>query len=122
MKDTHESITPPARVPEPGFYYHYKHDPDGAVNHYAYYIWGVGHHTEADARPEDKFQQTYWPLYDTALVYQLGKMFDLRPLEMAMDTVDVDGYHGPRFVKIEDEDIIAQLQQIGREMYGPWPW
>jgi hypothetical protein len=38
-------IPPPARLPEPGYYYHFKHDPDGPLNNYAYYIYGVGHHT-----------------------------------------------------------------------------
>jgi hypothetical protein len=29
----------PTLVPEPGFYYHYKHDPNGTVNNYAYEVW-----------------------------------------------------------------------------------
>ena len=32
---------PPAELPEPGYYYHFKHDPDGPLNNYAYYIYGV---------------------------------------------------------------------------------
>jgi hypothetical protein len=36
---------PPENRPEPGFYCHFKHDPNGPVNNYAYYISGVGHHT-----------------------------------------------------------------------------
>ena len=52
-------IPPPEKRPEPGFYYHYKHDPDGPLNNYAYYIYGVGHHTEDDCRPEDAFIQVY---------------------------------------------------------------
>lgn len=35
-------------TPELGFYYHYKHDPTGAVNNYAYEILNIGHHTEID--------------------------------------------------------------------------
>jgi hypothetical protein len=46
-------IPPPEKLPEPGYYYHFKHDPDGPLNNYAYYIYGVGHHTENDCRPED---------------------------------------------------------------------
>src|SRR3954454_6436608 len=34
------------KLPEPGYYYHFKHDPSGPLNNYAYYIYGVGHHTE----------------------------------------------------------------------------
>src|SRR6202030_4172939 len=45
-------VPPPEQCPEPGYYYHYKHDPNGPLNNYAYYIYGVGHHTEDDCRPE----------------------------------------------------------------------
>ena len=41
-------IPPPEKLPEPGYYYHFKHDPDGPLNNYAYSIYGVGHHTEDD--------------------------------------------------------------------------
>jgi hypothetical protein len=30
------------------------------------YIYGVGHHTEDDCRPEDAFMQVYRPLYEEA--------------------------------------------------------
>jgi hypothetical protein len=42
-------VPPPEQCPEPGYYYHYKHDPNGPLNNYAYYIYGVGHHTEMTA-------------------------------------------------------------------------
>jgi len=29
-------IPPPDQRPEPGYYYHFKHDPDGPLNNYAY--------------------------------------------------------------------------------------
>ncbi len=38
----------PTTIPEKGFYYHYKHDPKGEVNNYAYEVMGVGSHTEED--------------------------------------------------------------------------
>lgn len=123
MTDTDESITPPARFNEPGFYYHYKHDPNGPVEEYAYYIFTPGHHTEEDARPQDKFMQVYLPLYESALVYQMGKFFDLRPLGMAVEEVRTDKYAGPRFYLIEDEHIIEQLKEQGRKMYPHlFPW
>ena len=59
-------VPPPEQCPEPGYYYHYKHDPNGPLNKYAYYTFGVGHHTEDDCRPEDAFMQVYRPLYETA--------------------------------------------------------
>src|SRR5271170_1814103 len=54
-------VPPPEKRPEPGYYYHYKHDPNGPLNNYAYYIYGVGHHTEDDCRPDDVFMQVYRP-------------------------------------------------------------
>ena len=32
------------------------------ANNYAYYIYGVGHYTEVDCRPEDAFMQVYRPV------------------------------------------------------------
>ncbi len=107
----------PDRIPEPGYYYHYKHRADGAVNNYAYYIYGVGLHTEDDCRPEDQFMQVYRPLYE-AFVYKHGKMFDLRPLKMFYEPATLDGADVPRFVKITDAAVIAQLQEIRKQMYG----
>jgi adenosine kinase len=79
-----ETHTPfPEKVPEPGYYYHYKHDSIGTVNNYAYYVHGVGHHTEDDCRAEDQFMLVYQPLYD-AYVYTHGKMFDLRPIQKSL--------------------------------------
>lgn len=34
------------KIPEKGFYYHYKHDPKGEFNNYAYEVVGLGLHTE----------------------------------------------------------------------------
>lgn len=103
--------------PEPGFYYHYKHDPAGAVNNYAYEVVGTGHHTEDDCRPEDQFLVVYRPLYE-AFVYKLGKLFDLRPLDMWMGDVEKDGRTFPRFTRITDEARIRELEGIRTEMYG----
>jgi hypothetical protein len=76
---------PPAELPLPGYYYHFKHDPDGSLNNYAYYIYGVGHHTEGDCRAEDAFMQVYRPLYEEAYAYRNGGLFDLRPLHMFLN-------------------------------------
>ena len=93
-------VPPPEQCPEPGYYYHYKHDPNGPLNNYAYYIYGVGHHTEDDCRPEDAFMQVYRPLYETAYAYRNGGMFDLRPLYMFHKPAIVNGVEVPRFTKI----------------------
>ncbi len=106
----------PERRPEPGFYYHYKHDPAGPINNYAYYIYGVGHHTEDDCRPQDAFMQVYRPLYES-FVYKNGKMFDLRPLHMFYEPAEWKGAQVPRFTKITDEATLGVLRGIKQKMY-----
>jgi hypothetical protein len=106
----------PEKVPEKGFYYHYKHDPNGPLNNYAYEVMGVGHHTEDDCRPEDANMVVYRPLYE-ASVYKAGKMFDLRPLEMFMQDVTKEGRIFRRFRKIRNPAVIAKLEAIKKQMY-----
>jgi hypothetical protein len=121
-KDNEDTIMPdynappPERRPEPGYYYHYKHDPTKGVDDYAYYIYGVGHHTEDDCRPEDQFMQVYRPLYN-AFVFEHGKMFDLRPLRMFYEPVQWQGKEVERFVRITDPKIIDELRAIRARMY-----
>lgn len=115
------SLPMPKRVPEPGFYYHYKHDPSGAVNNYAYEVVGVGFHTEDDTRPGEEHFLVYRPLYE-ASVYKASKelgipCFDARPLEMWMEEVTKEGKTFPRFQKITNPAIIEQLEKIRSEMY-----
>jgi hypothetical protein len=107
----------PSKVPEKGFYYHYKHDPKGVINNYAYEMIGVGCHTEDDCRPEDANMVVYLPLYE-ASVYKAGKLFDLRPLEMWIGDVTKDGKTFPRFKKISDTEVIKELEAIRDKMYN----
>lgn len=106
----------PSKVPEKGFYYHYKHDPAKGVRDYAYEVVGTGVHTEDDCRPEDTSMVVYRPLYE-AFVFTAGKLFDLRPLEMWMGNVEKDGKMIPRFAKITDPAVIAELSKIRDVMY-----
>jgi hypothetical protein len=112
---------PPEKRPEAGYYYHYKHDPNGPLNNYAYYIYGVGHHTEDDCRPEDAFMQVYRPLYETAYAYRNGGMFDLRPLGMFYKPAILNGTEVSRFVRITESGVIAKLQAIKAHMYPDHP-
>ena len=112
----------PKRVPELGFYYHYKHDPAKEVNDYAYEVIGIGFHTEDDVRPGEAHFLMYRPLYDAA-VYKASKeldipCFDQRPLEMWMGDVEKDGRTFPRFQKITNPEVIVQLEEIRDEMYS----
>lgn len=109
--------TAPRKVPEKGFYYHYKHNPEGEVNNYAYEVVGVGHHTEDDCKPEDVNMVVYRPLYE-AFVYKNGKMFDLRPLDMWMGDIEKEGKTFPRFAKVTDQEVIQKLSEIRDQMYG----
>jgi hypothetical protein len=106
----------PEKVPEKGFYYHYKYDPSGPINNYAYELIGVGVHTEDDCRPEDENMAVYLPIYESR-AYKAGKFYDLRPLEMWMGNVEKNGKIFPRFKKITDPNIIAELEKIKGEMY-----
>ncbi len=107
----------PDKVPQKGFYYHYKHDPAKAFNDYAYEVVGVGVHTENDCRPEDTNMVVYRPLYD-APIFEAGKLFYLRPMDMWMGDVTKEGHTFPRFSLIKDPEIIAKLENIRTEMYG----
>lgn len=115
----HDDTEALPQLPETAFYYHYKHDPNGAVNNYAYEVVGVGYHTEDDCRPIDQYLVWYRPLYD-AFVYKLGKgkLGDTRPLSMFMESVTKDGKTFPRFKKITDVRVLEELRAIRDKMYS----
>ena len=117
MHEKKMAIVTPKEVPEKGFYYHYKHDPDGPVNNYAYEVIGVGHHTEDYLPIEDVLMVVYRPLYEGE-VYKAGKLFDLRPLKMFMEYITKEGKTFPRFKKISDEVVIKELEIIQAKIYG----
>lgn len=109
-------LTVPEKLPVRGYYYHYKHQSDGPVNNYAYEVMGVGFHTEENCPSQDRVMVIYRPLYPEAPVYQVGRNFDIRPLEMFMEDGPEKGI--PRFVKIDDLSVSSQLNEIRRQMYG----
>ena len=111
-------VPPPDQRPEPGYYYHFKHDSDGPLNNYAYYIYDVAHHTEDDCRAEDAFMQLYRPLYENSYAYRNGSLFDLRPLYMFCKPATWKGREVPRLMKITDPAVIAELQAMKTRMYA----
>lgn len=115
----HDESAPVPQLPELGFYHHYKHDPAGEVNNYAYEVVTVGYHTEDDCRAEDQYLVIYRPLYD-AFVYRIGKgrLCDARPLSMFMEEVTKDGKTCPRFSRITNAGVITELERIRKDMYG----
>lgn len=104
------------QTPEKGFYYHYKHDPNGTFDNYAYEVLNIGHHTEIDGLDESAMV-VYQPLYETAGVYGIGKHWDVRPLGMFMEMVTKDDKTFERFSKITDLEIIKKLEEKRDEMY-----
>lgn len=106
-----KEIPLPERLPEPGFYYHYKHDPDGPENQAAYEVLGTGWHTETG-----EFCTLYRPLYEGwALTHRITY---LRPAAMFMDPVDKPEYQGARFIRIVDPALIARLSAVRDQLYG----
>lgn len=96
---------------ERGFYYHYKHDPAGSVNNYAYEVMGVAMHTE-----DRGYGVVYKPLY--ANTFLNGADFCIRPLDMFKETVTKDGKTFPRFRKIADPAVVAELAKLRDTMYN----
>lgn len=118
----------PEHVPETGFYYHYKHDPNGSVNNYAYEVLSVGTHTEYDTDEDVDANLVYFvnyrPIYESAFTYKAGKekgilFVDNRPIKMWLGQVKWNGKTMSRFTKITDSKIIAELEVIRNEMYVP---
>lgn len=108
--------------PEKGYYYHYKHDPNGEVNNYAYEVLSIGHHTEMPhgegGGVDESLMVVYRPLYESAFVYKAGKHWDVRPLAMFIEEVTKDGKTIPRFQKITDPETINMLIKIRDLMYS----
>ena len=104
-----------SKTPEKVFYYHYKHDPAGEVNNYAYEVLNIAHHTEMEDFDENAFV-IYRPIYESS-VYKLGAYLDARPLTMFMERVVKDGKEMDRFTKITDPATVSVLEKIRDKMY-----
>lgn len=102
--------------PEKGFYYHYKHDPGGTVNNYAYEVVGVARHTELQDPAIDKL--VIYRKIDKSDFYGDGKYLGARPLGMFLETVMKGEEMLSRFTKITDPAVIAELVTIRDRMYS----
>jgi len=101
----------PERLPEKGFYYHYKHDPAGPLYAYAYEVTGVGRHTE-----DESYLAMYRPLYKSEYLGEADCF--LRPAAMCTEDVTKDGKTFPRFQKVTDPEVIKKLEEIRDRMYS----
>lgn len=98
------------RIPQKGFYVHYKHDPAGPAHNHHYEVVGLGRNTE---------DKTYIILYRPLYTNDWMPPADLqaRPLEMFMEEVEKDGVKVPRFIRITDPSLITELEAVRRAMY-----
>ena len=99
------------KIPENGFYYHYKHDPQGLFNNYSYEVVGIARNTE-----EESFAVLYRPLYENDWFKPAN--YQSRPLDMFNETVAKDDKTVPRFQLITEPDLISKLEKIRDEMYS----
>lgn len=98
------------KIPEKGFYYHYKHDPGGELSNYAYEVVGISRNSE-----DKTYGVLYVPLYENTFLAPAD--YVVRPLEMFMENVEVDGVSVPRFRKITDPETIKALKDLQHHDY-----
>jgi hypothetical protein len=94
---------------QPGqFYYHFKRDANKGLENHAYLIIGVGQDTE----DRSKYVVVYKPLYycEPRKDDETGVSFHVRPYDMFVETVEKPEYTGPRFICIDDKDVIEYLK------------
>ncbi len=96
-------------IPKNGFYYHYKHDPNGPINNYAYEVVGIARNTE-----DKSFSVLYIPMYETDWFKPAD--YQSRPMDMFNGEVVKDGQKILRFRLITDPEIILRLEEIKKEM------
>jgi hypothetical protein len=60
--------------------------------------------------------QVYRPLYKEAYAYRNGGLFDLHPLHMFFEPAEWKGKKVPRFTRIVNQAVIAQLEATKARM------
>jgi hypothetical protein len=98
------------KFPEKGFYRHYKHNPEKGFNDYVYEVIGIALHSE-----EKTYMVAYRPVYENS--YLAPANFSVRPLDMFLEDVEVNGKTLPRFEHITEQKLIEDLLEIKNKMY-----
>lgn len=98
-------------LPPKGFYRHYKHDPKGPAHNYTYEVIGIGRNTE-----EGTLTVLYRPLYDSKWMPPAD--YQSRPLDMFVGDVTKDDKIFPRFTRIIDPKLVAELEVVRIEKFG----
>jgi len=102
----------PIQQPEPGFYYHFKHEQKEGSAHHAYEVFGPCRHTETG-----EWSVMYRPMYELIADGVVVKICN-RPLEMFLEEAqDEKGNTVPRFTKITDPKVIIGLRKVGSHLY-----
>lgn len=97
--------------PENGFYIHYKHNPKNGVHDHMYEVVGIARNTE-----EKTYSVLYRPLYEND--WFAPASYQARPLDMFLETVEVNGTIKPRFEKVTDKNLISELEDARRNLYA----
>ena len=98
-------------IPANGFYVHYKHDSTRGPHDHMYEVVGVARNTE-----DKTFLVLYRPLYEND--WFAPALYQARPNEMFMGTIQKDGQVMNRFRKIFDPVLIADLEDARNKLYG----
>ncbi len=100
------------KIPEKGFYYHFKHDPKKDIYNYAYWVLPV---LANDADNPDEPKVSYLRLYKEPNNWfrKFVEFFDKTKIERPENVTN----QLTRFVKINDPELCEKLKERFYEMY-----
>ena len=98
-------------LPQKGFYYHFKHNPEISINNYAYEILGTAKNSE-----DNSLNVIYRPLYKNEFLGNAD--YFARPLNMFLENVTLGDKTLPRFSLIADPELISKLEIIKSKLYN----
>ena len=109
----------PPEALEKGFYRHFKNDQgtiDHPVNAFVYEVVGTGLHTESDFAYLNSPIVIYRRLYQMCGKYQTGAFFLRSLADWTKMVPNSEGKLVPRFERITDPAVIAELEKIRAEI------
>ena len=121
-------MPPPEKLPEPGYYYHFKHDPDGPLNNYAYYLSVRNEQLEKAERMSKRSnelspaQMSYQDTYAWVL-FRLGRYADARIwIEKAVAAGASDGvileHYGDILFELGEHDGAMKNWRMAKDAGG----
>lgn len=100
------------KLPELGFWQHYKHDPKKEWCDKTYYF--VNYSLDSDT---DGFRGRYLPLYEETGHLGPAKDYSIS-VERWMSEVEVHGKMVPRYTRVTDPEPLRKLEAKRKEKYG----